>query len=188
MAARKRKKPPEAELDINLTPMIDVVFNLIIFFMIITDMTQKDLEFLVLPMANLAVVDENPDPERIIINVINMDGTETRKRIESGELSLERPPIMMGSKQVASLKDMRRQLRDRANPVRWPDVEKGEVAPGLYPSRKPVLVRVDQGQIFGWVQAIMSYCTFVPGNDMAAELRESPLIYKFEIAVAEPKN
>ncbi len=32
------------ELEMNMTPMIDVVFLLIIFFMLITDMTQQDLE------------------------------------------------------------------------------------------------------------------------------------------------
>ena len=35
---------PETEMEMDMTPMIDVVFLLIIFFMIITDMSQKDLE------------------------------------------------------------------------------------------------------------------------------------------------
>ena len=45
------KHDPETEMEMNMTPMIDVVFLLIIFFMIITDMTQQDLEELTLPMA-----------------------------------------------------------------------------------------------------------------------------------------
>ena len=35
---------PETEMDLDMTPMIDVVFLLIIFFMIITDLTQQELE------------------------------------------------------------------------------------------------------------------------------------------------
>jgi biopolymer transport protein ExbD len=188
MAAKRRKQPPKADLEINLTPMIDVVFNLIIFFMVITDMTQKDIEYLILPRAELAAVDENPDPNRIIINIINMDSEENKKRIAAGELRLDLPPIMMGSRQVESLEQMRKDLRRRANPLLYPDIEKGQVAPGIYPSNKPVLVRCDQGTIFGWVQAVMMYCTFVPGRDQSVELQESPLIYKMEIAVAEPKT
>lgn len=186
--ARKRKKAPAAELDINLTPMIDVVFNLIIFFMVITDMTQKDLEYLVLPKASEAQEDPGDDPERLIVNVINFASKNNQVRVKSGELNPNLPPIMMGGKQFADLDAFREQLRIRANPRLFPDREKGEVAPGIYPSRKPLLVRCDQGQIFGWVQAIMQYCTFVPGRDQATELQVSPLIYKLEIAVAEKEQ
>ena len=41
--------PPE----LDMTPMIDVVFQLIIFFMLITDMSQKELEELYLPKAEV---------------------------------------------------------------------------------------------------------------------------------------
>jgi biopolymer transport protein ExbD len=186
MKARRLKAPPKADMDINLTPMIDVVFNLIIFFMVITDLTQKDIEFLILPRAERAAPDESPDPERIIINIIDMSSGPNQKRVNNGELSLNKPPIMMNSRQIESLEQMRKDLRRRADPTRWPDKDKGQVAPGLYPSRKPALVRCDQGQIFGWVQAVMMYCTFVPGRAREAELAESPMIYKMEIAVAEP--
>ncbi|HED65639.1 MAG TPA: biopolymer transporter ExbD, partial [Planctomycetes bacterium] len=50
------------EMEMNMTPMIDVVFLLIIFFMIITDLTQADLEQLQLPEAKSAVEDK-PDPK-----------------------------------------------------------------------------------------------------------------------------
>ena len=38
----KRKRPPDSELD--MTPMIDVVFQLIIFFVTTIDMENKALE------------------------------------------------------------------------------------------------------------------------------------------------
>ena len=34
----------------------------------------------------------------------------------------------------------------------------------------------------------MQYCTFVPGQPQKEELKKSPLIYKLEIAVAEPPS
>ena len=37
---KSRREAP----DINLTPLIDVVFLLLIFFMIVTDMTRKEIE------------------------------------------------------------------------------------------------------------------------------------------------
>ena len=74
------KHDPETEMEMNMTPMIDVVFLLIIFFMIITDMTQQDLEELVLPMAQFAREDKpDPDEYRPIIN-IQYDGKIIIKR------------------------------------------------------------------------------------------------------------
>ncbi len=64
------KHDPETEVEMNMTPMIDVVFLLIIFFMIITDMTQQDLEELTLPMAEKASKDEpKADEWRPILNI-----------------------------------------------------------------------------------------------------------------------
>ncbi len=64
------KHDPKTDMEMDMTPMIDVVFLLIIFFMIITDLTQKDLEDLELPMVNHAVEDKpNPKDWRPIINI-----------------------------------------------------------------------------------------------------------------------
>ena len=49
------KHDAKTEIEMDMTPMIDVVFLLIIFFMIITDLTQQDLEELKLPEARAAV-------------------------------------------------------------------------------------------------------------------------------------
>ncbi|MAG31571.1 MAG: hypothetical protein CL908_11855 [Deltaproteobacteria bacterium] len=186
--AKKRKFVPDYDLEINMTPMIDVVFNLIIFFMVITDLTQKDLEYLILPKAEKAVPDEGEDTERIIINIINISSVNNQMRVKSGELDPALPPIMVGGKQIKNLDQLRAWLRRKADPRRYPDKDKNQVAPGLWPSRKPLLVRCDQGQIFGWVQAVMQYCTFVPGQKRESELALSPMIYKLEIAVAEPPS
>jgi biopolymer transport protein ExbD len=68
--ANKALHAAEEELELNLTPLIDVVFNLIIFFMIISDLTQKDIEQLTLPKASQDEEDVDPkDKGRVIINI-----------------------------------------------------------------------------------------------------------------------
>jgi len=60
----------ETNANMDMTPMIDVVFNLVIFFMLVTDINQKDLAELTLPVAHMAAEDKGDDPDdRLIINV-----------------------------------------------------------------------------------------------------------------------
>jgi len=70
-----QKTDDEQEMQMNMTPMIDVVFLLIIFFMVITDLTQQDLEDLQLPTAENAAPDKiDPDEFRPVLN-IKQDGS-----------------------------------------------------------------------------------------------------------------
>jgi len=57
-----RFKSVEAEEQVacNLIPMIDIMFLLLLFFMLSADMTQRDMEDIVLPVANMA----QPDPKQ----------------------------------------------------------------------------------------------------------------------------
>ena len=57
----------DAKMD--MTPMIDCVFLLMIFFVLIIDLSQQDLEDLILPMAKYAVPDEDPADVRPIVNI-----------------------------------------------------------------------------------------------------------------------
>ena len=56
-----------------MTPMIDLTFLLIIFFIIVNDLTQQELEDLKLPIAQKAGKDD-PPPGRPILNVME-DGS-----------------------------------------------------------------------------------------------------------------
>lgn len=56
--------------NMNMTPMIDMVFNLLIFFMLITDLKTKDLAEMTLPVAYMAEEDKGQEQDdRIILNV-----------------------------------------------------------------------------------------------------------------------
>ena len=57
------------DVDMDMTPMIDCVFLLMIFFVLVIDLSQQDLEDLILPEATEAVPDENPPEVRPIINI-----------------------------------------------------------------------------------------------------------------------
>ena len=64
----------QQNVEMDMTPMIDCVFLLMIFFVLVIDLSQKNLEDLVLPRAIHQDPDENPDPNRPIINVLQ-DGS-----------------------------------------------------------------------------------------------------------------
>lgn len=194
MARKKRRSAPSSDIALDMTPMIDMVFNLIIFFMVITDMSQRDLEYLILPKADQAIEDDGKDPNRIVVNIVNYDNPIIKNRINKGELDPQLPPIMMGGRQFKDLDAWRRQLRALSNPTGSPLRELNGKPIGalgqyngrdIYPSSKPCLIRCDGLQVFGWVQVVMQYCSFVPGRPRERELAESPLILKLEIAVAE---
>ncbi len=56
---------------LNMTPMIDCVFLLNLFFMTVTELTrQDDIEAITLPDIKNAKADDNPDPKRLVINVM----------------------------------------------------------------------------------------------------------------------
>jgi biopolymer transport protein ExbD len=65
----RRHRDQGSPLDPDLTPMIDMVFQLIIFFIVVIDFTQKDLEDLEPPKVRYGAVEDKPDPERLLINV-----------------------------------------------------------------------------------------------------------------------
>ena len=188
MARRRRKAGSNAELDINLTPMIDVVFNLIIFFMVITDMTQKDLEFLVVPDAEVRVGEAEVDEETIIVNVVHPDSPALEGPRRDGSYDPARPPIFLKGRQIRDLEDLRNRIYVMANPRLYPDLEQPELAAGIRPSRWRVLIRCDQGQIFGWVQGVMQMLGPRPGVTGAAAVEGCPMIRKVEIAVRKPDD
>ena len=71
ISTKKRVRTTE----LNMTPMIDVVFLLITFFMVVTEITrQDDIADLELPDVEVAMPDDRPDPERLVIN-IKKDGS-----------------------------------------------------------------------------------------------------------------
>ena len=66
----RSRKPAEVEIpSINMTPMIDIVFQLIIFFMLVMDLNRQQVEPINLPSASEAI-DPPPDERTLLINVL----------------------------------------------------------------------------------------------------------------------
>ena len=67
----RRPRPPEEEVEgFVMTPMIDIVFQLIIFFMLVLDMSKQRLENVTLPKASEAVKEKLADDTLIIVNIM----------------------------------------------------------------------------------------------------------------------
>ena len=65
-----KKKYPDAQLD--MTPMIDVVFQLIIFFVTTVDMESKAIDTKIrLAMSPNGPVEEQKDPRTVVVDVDN---------------------------------------------------------------------------------------------------------------------
>jgi biopolymer transport protein ExbD len=153
------KHDAQTEMEMNMTPMIDVVFLLIIFFMIITDLTQQDLEELKLPVAVSAVPDE-PDP-KVVRPVINI--------LPDGRMIVRRE--LKYDPEVNDLTEIERYLADQARMMPKKPVEPGSsiIAPD-----NPLLIRADQNTEFKYIQRVMELCG-----------KTGIQIWKLEIAAAE---
>ena len=163
------KHDPETEMEMNMTPMIDVVFLLIIFFMIITDMTQQDLEELTLPMAEYAVEDKPPPDEwRPIVN-IQYDGTTVIKRemYYSPEThdSLANPYEELETQLGIMAKKMEKDFLNK------------ESRTGPEIPDEPLLIRADQSTPFKHIQKVMELCG-----------KQDIMIWKVQLACSVPEE
>jgi biopolymer transport protein ExbD len=152
------KHDPQTGMDMDMTPMIDVVFLLIIFFMVITDMTQQDLEELQLPVAQNAVADKpNPDEFRPIVN-IKVDGSIWVKR-----------RMYFDPENPDDYKELKGYLKDVADKM-----EKD--AASKLPD-EALLIRADMNTPFKYVQKVMEQCGY-----------KGIQIWKVQLAAAESEK
>ena len=65
-------KPDSDEAKPNLTPMIDMTFLLVVFFMLTIDLSQKEFQDVALPFATKGVEDlpDTEGPKRLVINLL----------------------------------------------------------------------------------------------------------------------
>ncbi|MBN1344988.1 MAG: biopolymer transporter ExbD [Phycisphaerae bacterium] len=79
MARRYEPKP----IDVNLTPMIDVTFLLIIFFMLVSQITQSETDPIHVPRPTDSKAREMEYPHKLIITLVN-DGEGGVRRYKVG--------------------------------------------------------------------------------------------------------
>src|SRR5262249_43086862 len=142
----------QSEMGMNMTPMIDIVFNLVQFFMLTLDLSHKELAVLDLPRATQGQEDKDPStnpnakPEekhRFIIN-IEQDGSLYFKGHKWPLANVD------ATAQDQSLDNLRRQLRELTREVKR--------EPDTGASMAMVLVRGDRKAKWRYVQWIMQVC------------------------------
>ncbi|SRR5258706_9491516 len=83
---------PNEGIGFNMTPMIDVVFQLIIFLMLANDMSRKEIEDLDLPSASHGDEDHGLlEKTRVIVNLLRNDtGGPPILKVHGEEMDLQR--------------------------------------------------------------------------------------------------
>ena len=149
---------------LNMTPMIDITFLLVVFFMVTLDLSSKEFKPVELPYASEGMEDkEDPSAEvkRFVIN-LQADGTVYFKDYEFN-LSSEDPGVADDA--IMALKDALRRVHGKDATLIEPDGA----------SKVPVMVHADWGAKWKYVQWIMQACA-----DPAIK------IYKIQFAVKKP--
>ncbi len=159
----KRSHAVSNETEMDMTPMIDCIFQLIIFFFLIIDLQNKELEPLVLPKAIHAIPDEpEPGRERPILNV-RQDGTV-----------VYRTKVYWQPSDGENYSKLIQLLDYFANTLMTKKMDKDlhKVLP-----QDALLIRADKWTEMHHIAKIMELC----GN-------QKILIWKVELAVGEPKT
>jgi len=73
-----RLKKPERTgvVSINMTPMIDCVFNLLIFFVLTAQFVKLEIEDVVLPLSTTCEFKDYTQYKNIVINIVNPDNPQ----------------------------------------------------------------------------------------------------------------
>ena len=155
------KHDAQTDMPINMTSMIDVVFLLIIFFMIVTDLSQQDLEELKLPVAKTAVPDQ-PDPKKVrpVVNIY-----------DSGEIIVKRETLF--DPELEDTRELEGYLSNQARAMPKKPINEKDPSSHKVPDN-PLLIRADENTPFKYIQKVMELCG-----------KKGIEIWKVEIAAAE---
>lgn len=134
----------------DMTPMIDCVFLLMIFFVLVIDLSQKNLEDLILPRAEFMEPDESPPESRPIINILQ-NGTV----VYGGDVYFDPTKDGKNYKKIAALlKD----IKDKGiNDGTLHEVQKDGLAAKVIDD--PILIRADKWTEWHFVGEVMKQCS-----------------------------
>ncbi|NJN14191.1 MAG: biopolymer transporter ExbD [Planctomycetes bacterium] len=140
MSSKAAKQMAGSAGEMDMTPMIDIVFNLLIFFLVVSDLNKKDLAELTLPLAYMALEDKGDDPDdRLILNVDKQGQVLFRGDVKN----LDELGTILN--QAVRLYNIKKKGDGMA-----------EVAPGAKASKLFVLLRADKDTPWQHVQWIMT--------------------------------
>ncbi len=155
-------------VDPDLTPLIDCVFLLLIFMMLITQLTQVDFEHLQLPKAEMASVDKAAK-DRLIINIVKQEPSNPNVRKGAYKIKGRR----YSPEELVSV------LKAAADENRPHDAEHAIMGSNFYRSDKKILVRCDRRVYYKEFERILMLCA-APNHGI--------FISKIEIAIAKDND
>lgn len=157
----------QQNVEMDMTPMIDCVFLLMIFFVLVIDLSQKNLEDLVLPKAQFIEPDDKPPANRPVINVLQ-NGTVVYNQ------KVRYDPTVHG-KNYTPIRDMLLEIRkDGINRGTLKLVEEVIAGRAVKLIDDPILVRADKWTEWHYVGEVMKQCSM---PDIA--------FWKVELALSE---
>ena len=157
------KLPSTDESKLNMTPMIDIVFNLVTFFMLTLDLSRKELAALDLPRANKGVEDKDPIAEAqrqaATSNASAQDVRNDNTRfvinlLANGNIMLKGDEYPLSAASPAEQQKSLNLLRDKLKELtRNPALREKDGS-----SKVMVLVRGDRTTKWKYVQWVMQIC------------------------------
>lgn len=142
----------QQNVEMDMTPMIDCVFLLMIFFVLVIDLSQKNLEDLVLPRAQFQEPDDKPPENRPIINVLQSGAVvyEGKVRYDPAEHGKNYAPIKQLLIDIRKYGLATKTLKLKAENIGGRMVELID---------DPILIRADKWTEWNYVGEIMKQCS-----------------------------
>ncbi|MFO0934624.1 MAG: biopolymer transporter ExbD [Planctomycetota bacterium] len=156
------KMPATDEGKLNMTPMIDIVFNLVTFFMLTLDLSRKELAALDLPRANKGVEDKDPGANATLEIAKGKSKEEARSDntrfvinlLANGNIMLKGDEYPLSAASPAEQQKSLNLLRDKLKELtRNPALREKDGS-----SKVMVLVRGDRTTKWKYVQWVMQIC------------------------------
>ena len=175
MSTRKKSKrlSIKEDLIVNLVPMVDIMFLLLLFFMLGADMSQREQAELVLPTASEIKENEKvkTDEPTTTVNIQHVDppGGKCPINASGGYCRGDHWKYVIRGREVPQelIKD---QLKAEADESLEPDVDPQA---GVRLSARKIIIRADKLAPYGMVNKIIEHCGLVG-------------IYKIEVGAAVP--
>lgn len=175
MSRKRMKMVVKEDVQCNLIPMVDIMFLLLLFFILSADMTQREAAELVLPEAS-EIKEEDKikslDPTTTVNIQHRLDSPSFKCPVHAqGRFCRDNEHwgVVIQGREIprAALKD---EMQVRADETLEPDVD--PVA-GKRLSARKVIIRADRAAPYGDIQKIIEVCSMTG-------------IYKIEVGAALP--
>jgi biopolymer transport protein ExbD len=164
----------EEQVGCNLIPMIDIMFLLLLFFMLSADMSQRELEDVTLPEANNVEDDKNEKGDEGLTNV-NVFHSADGPAANCSAFAALKPCNEDGHWMIAIRGTEYTPFTIAEGLVGEADIEREEEAgpDGKRLSKRMVMIRADGSAPYEYIQRVMEGCSAAG-------------IYKIELAAAKP--